>query len=150
VYGLSHTHLMRYLHRVPGEVMMGLLSSVLGMHGYARGLRATRHVAAPELTRTRRRVWSHRTRGGIGALVRRGRTGSLEARGDSGALSYWVTGLVPRGTWQHRSPLLAGGAHGASGHVVTPDPFPGGWCALCHGACGDTGALFWRVACSVP
>jgi hypothetical protein len=44
---------------------------------------------------------------------------------------------VPQGTWQHQSPFLTGGAHGASGHVATPEPFPDGWRALCHGARGD-------------
>jgi hypothetical protein len=43
-----------------------------------------------------------------------------------------------------------GGVHGASGHVATLEPFPSGWRALCHGARGDTGALLWRVSCSVP
>jgi hypothetical protein len=54
--------------RVPGEAMMGLMSGVLRMHGYARGPRATKHVAAPEPSRTRRRAWSHKTRAGTGAL----------------------------------------------------------------------------------
>jgi hypothetical protein len=114
-------------------------------------------------------MWSHRTRGdteapssgGLGASVT-WRRKSLPAqgvgleprgmwpRGDSGALSCRVMGSVPRGTWQHQSPFLAGGAHGASGHVVTPEPFLGRWRALCHGARGDTEALFWRVACSMP
>jgi hypothetical protein len=48
--------------------MMSLMSSVLGMHGHARGLWATGHVVAPEPSRTRRRVWSHRTHGDIRAL----------------------------------------------------------------------------------
>jgi hypothetical protein len=68
MYGLSHTHLMRYLHRMPGEAMMSFMSGVLGMHGHAQGPRATGHVAAPEPSRTRRRVCSHRTRGNIRAL----------------------------------------------------------------------------------
>jgi hypothetical protein len=42
--------------------MMALMSGVLGTHGYARGPRTTRHVAAPKPSHTRRRVWSHRTR----------------------------------------------------------------------------------------
>jgi hypothetical protein len=71
-------------------------------------------------------------------------------RGDSGAFSCQVMSTVPRGTWQHRSPLLVSGVHGASGHVVTPKPFPGRWHALCHGVHDDTEALFWSVACSVP
>jgi hypothetical protein len=68
MYGLSHTHLMCCLHRVPGEVMMGLMSDVLGTHGHTRGPRATGHVAALEPSCTRRRVWSHMTRGATGAL----------------------------------------------------------------------------------
>jgi hypothetical protein len=35
VYGLSCTHLMRSLVYVPDEAMMSLMSSALGMHGYA-------------------------------------------------------------------------------------------------------------------
>jgi hypothetical protein len=91
--------------------------------------------------------WS---RGDARAFLRMGRAWSHEAHGDFGALSYRVMGSVPLGTWQHRSPLLAGGAHDASGHVETPKPFPSRCRALCHGTCGDTRALFWRVACSVP
>jgi hypothetical protein len=91
-----------------------------------------------------------RSRGNARALLHRGWAWSHEARGDSRALSFRVMGSVPRGTWQHWSPFLAGGAHGASRHLATPEPFPGGWLALCHGAHGDTGALFWQVACSVP
>jgi hypothetical protein len=72
------------------------------------------------------------------------------ARGDSRTLSYRVTGSVPRGTWQHRSPFLMSGTLGASGHVATPKPFSGGWRALCHGARGDTRALSYQVACYVP
>jgi hypothetical protein len=91
-----------------------------------------------------------RSHGDTRAFLRRGRAWSREARGDFRALSCWVMGSVPRGTWQHRSPFLAGGAQGASRHVVTLEPFPGGWRALCHGARGDTEALFWQVVCSVP
>jgi hypothetical protein len=49
-------HLMRCLHRVPSEATMGLMSSVLGTHEYARGARTTGHVVAPEPSRTKRRV----------------------------------------------------------------------------------------------
>jgi hypothetical protein len=106
------------------------------------------HMAIPEPNRAMVLVpWS---RGDARAFMRRGRAWSHEAHGDSKAISCRVTGSVPRGTWQHRSPFLVGGTHGASGHVVTLEPFPGGWHALCHGACGDTEALFWWVACSVP
>jgi hypothetical protein len=59
-------------------------------------------------------------------------------------------GWRARSMWKHRSPFLMGCAHGASGHMATPEPFPGGWRTLCHGARGDTGALFCRVVCSVP
>jgi hypothetical protein len=41
---------------VPDEVMIGLMSGVLRMHGYAPGLRATGHVAAPKPSLARRRV----------------------------------------------------------------------------------------------
>jgi hypothetical protein len=68
VYGLSHTHLMRRLHRVPGEAMMSLMPDILGTHGHAQGLRATGHMAAPEPSCTRWCVWSIRTRGDTGAL----------------------------------------------------------------------------------
>jgi hypothetical protein len=151
---------MRCLHRVPGEAMMSLMSSVLGMHGHSLGPRATEHVVAPKPSRTRRRVWSHRTCGDTGALSGGGpgalghvmtpepfpygwRARCLGARDDTGALSLWVVCSVPRGTWRHQSPFLAGGALGASGHVATPEPFPSMWHALCHGAHGDTGALSW-------
>jgi hypothetical protein len=123
---------MRWLHRVLGEAMMGLMSGVLGTHEYIWGSRATGHVVATEPSRTRRRVWSCRTCAGTEAF------------------SYQVMGSVPRGTCQHRSPLLVSGAHSALGYMATPEPFPSRWHALCRGARGDTGALFWRVACSVP
>jgi hypothetical protein len=111
---------------------MGLMSGILGTHEYVWGLRATGHVVATEPSCTRRWVWSRRTRVGTEAF------------------SYQVTGSVPRGMWQHQSPLMASGVHGALGYVVTPEPFPDGWHALCRGESGDTGALFWRVVCSVP
>jgi hypothetical protein len=60
-------HLMHCLHRVPDEAMMSLMSGVLGTHGHARRPRATWHVAAPEPSRTKRRVWSHMTRDNTGA-----------------------------------------------------------------------------------
>jgi hypothetical protein len=91
-----------------------------------------------------------RSRGDAIAFLLRGQVWSCEARGDSEDLSCWVTGSVPRGTWQHRSPFLVGSVLGALGHVATLEPFPGRWHALCHGVRGDTGALSWRVACSVP
>jgi hypothetical protein len=95
-------------------------------------------------------VLVHRSHGDARAFLHRERAWSHEARGDFGALSYRVMASVPRGMWQYRSPLLAGDAHGALGHGATPEPFPCGWQALCHGACGNTGALFWRMACFVP
>jgi hypothetical protein len=111
---------------------MGLMLGILGKHGYAWGPRATGHVVAPEPSRTRRRVWSHRTHAGTDAF------------------SCRVMGSVPHGMWQHWCPLLMTGVHGASGHVATPEPFPGGWHVVCHGARGDIRALFWRVECSMP
>jgi hypothetical protein len=127
---------------------MSLMSGALGTHGHTQGPRATGHMAAPEPSHSRRRVWSHRTRGDTGALP----------GGDPGASVTWQrqslpaqgAGLEPRGTWRLRSPLLPGDGLSASGHVATPEPFPGRWRALCHGARGDTGALSWRMACSVP
>jgi hypothetical protein len=73
-----------------------------------------------------------RSHGDARAILHRGRAWSHEAHGDSGALSYRVTVSMPRGTWQHQSPFLAG------------------WRAWCFRACGDTRALSWWVACSVP
>jgi hypothetical protein len=105
-------------------------------------------VAIPEPYRAMVRV--PRSRGDARAFLRRGRAWSHEARGDSRALSCRVTGSVPQGVWQHRNPFLAGGMHSASGHMTIPEPFPSGWHALCHGARGDTGTLFWRVACFLP
>jgi hypothetical protein len=144
---------------------MGLMSGVLGTHGHARGLRATGHVAALEPSHTKRRVWSHRTRGNTGALwavvlvprshcnarafLCMGWAWSHEARGDSGDLSCRVTGSVPRGMWQHWSPFMAGGMHGASGHMTTLEPFPGRWRALCHGhvATPESSSGGWRALC---
>jgi hypothetical protein len=157
---------MRCLHRVPSEAMMSLKSGVLGTHGHARGLRATGHVAAPDPSRTRSRVWSHKTCDDTGALLGGGPDTSVTWRRQS--LTAQGAGLKPRGTWRLRSPLLpgdglgasghvatpkpflTGGALGASGHVATPEPFPGGWCVLCYEARGNTGALFWQMACSMP
>jgi hypothetical protein len=112
------------------------------------GSGATGHVVIPEPYQAM--VLVPRSRGDTRAFLCRVRAWSRAARGDSGALSYWVMGLMPRGTWQHHSPFLAGGMYGASEHVATLEPFPGGWRSLCHGVCGDTGALFWWVACFVP
>jgi hypothetical protein len=67
-----------------------------------------------------------------------------ETRGDFGALSCRVTGSMPRGTWQHQNPFLTGGALGASGHVVTSEPSPGGWRALCLEARDGARALWHR------
>jgi hypothetical protein len=138
---------MRCLHRVPGEAMMGLMSGVLGMHGYARGPRATGQVVAPEPSRTRRRVWSRRTRAGTGALPSGGPGASVTWRRQS--LPAQGAGLKPRGAWRLRSLLLPGDGLGASGHVATPEPSPGEWRAWYLGARGDTRALSWRVARSV-
>jgi hypothetical protein len=76
--------------------MMSLMSGILGTHGHVQGSRATEHVAAPEPSRTRRRVWSHKTHGDTGALSGRW----------SWCLDHMVTpepscaggGLEPRGT----------------------------------------------------
>jgi hypothetical protein len=59
-------------------------------------------------------------------------------------------GLEPRGTWRLRNPLLPGDGLGASGHMETPEPFPGGWHARCLRARDDTGALSLWVAHSMP
>jgi hypothetical protein len=126
---------------------MGLMSGVLGTHGYARGPRATGHVAALEPSRTRRRVWSHWTRGGTGAQPGGGPGASITWQHQS--LPAQGAGLEPRGMWRLRSLLLPGDGLGASGHVATPEPSPSGWRARCLGARSDTGALSWRETCSV-
>jgi hypothetical protein len=58
-----------------------------------QGLRATGHVAAPEPSRTRRRVWSHRTRGDTGAL----------SGGGPGASVTWRCQSLPAqgAVWSH-------------------------------------------------
>jgi hypothetical protein len=151
-------HLMRCLQRVPSEAMISLMSGILGTHGHARGPRATGHMAAPEpppAPRGRSRAIGHmaipkpyqavvlvpRSCGDARAFLRSGRAWRHEARGDFRALSCWVAGLVPQGTWKHRSPFLAGGVLCAMGHVVTPEPSPGGWRALCLRACGGSRTL---------
>jgi hypothetical protein len=139
---------------------MGMMSGVLGTHGYARGPRATRHVVAPEPSAPGGgfRAAGHvsvpkpcgavvpkpRSRGDARAFLCRGRAWSHEACGDSGAFSCRVMGSMPQGTWQHWSPLLVSGTHGASGHVVTPGPFPGGWRALCLGTRGRARASWHK------
>jgi hypothetical protein len=129
-YGLSH---------MPDEAMMSLKSGVLGMHGHARGPRATGHVAAPNSSCIRSRVWSHKTCDDTGALPGGGPDASVTWRRQS--LTAQGAGLKPRDTWRLQSPLLPGDGLGASGHVTTPKPFPGGWRARCLGVRGDTGAL---------
>jgi hypothetical protein len=88
---------------------MGLMLDVFRTHGHARGLRATGHVAAPEPSRTRMRVWSHRTRGDTGALSGGGPGASV--------------------TWRRQS-LPAQGAvwsHPWQGHMTMyPGPVPAG------------------------
>jgi hypothetical protein len=59
-------------------------------------------------------------------------------------------GLEPRGVWRLRSLLLPGDGLDASGHMATLEPSLGEWHTWCLGARGDTGALYWWVACSVP
>jgi hypothetical protein len=106
---------------------------------------------------------SHWARGGSGALPHQ--EVGLEPQDTwqyrspvgrwSWCLSHMVTpepscagaGLEPRGTWRLRSLPLPGDGLGARG---TPEPSPSGWCAQCLGARGDTEALSWRVARSVP
>jgi hypothetical protein len=83
VFDLPHTHLMRCLHRVPDETMMGLISGILGMHGHARRPRATGHVAALESSCTKRWVWSHKTRGDTEALSGGGPDASVTWRRQS-------------------------------------------------------------------
>jgi hypothetical protein len=92
--------------------------------------RATGHVAAPEPSRTRRQVWSHRTRGD---------TGALPDGGPSASVTWRRLSLLAQGVGLE-SPLLSGDGLGASVHVATPEPFPGGWRARCLGARGDIGA----------
>jgi hypothetical protein len=70
-----------------------------------------------------------RSHGDARAFLRRGWAWSHVACGDSRALSCWVTG---------------------SEHVATPEPFPDGLRARCLRAHGNTRALSWRVAHSVP
>jgi hypothetical protein len=53
---------MRFLHRVPSEAMMSLMSGALG-----GGLGAS-DMTAPEPSRTRKQVWSYWTRGDTEAL----------------------------------------------------------------------------------
>jgi hypothetical protein len=81
-----------------------------------------------------------RSRGDTRAFLRRGQTRSHEARGDSKALSCRVMGLVPQGTWQHWSPFLVSGAHGALEQTHTIS-FPGaaadGALALHHRGGGE-------------
>jgi hypothetical protein len=84
---------------------------------------ATGHVATPEPSRIGRRTWSHRT------------------RRDTRAPPCRVAGPVPRGTWRHQSPPTPGEGSRAAGHVATPEPFPVGWRARCHGARGNARAL---------
>jgi hypothetical protein len=87
---------------MPGEAMVDLMSDILGTHGYTRGPRATGHMVAPEPSRTRRWVWSLRTRVSTRAVLGRrpsaflcrGRAWSHEACDDSGAFSCQVTGSV--------------------------------------------------------
>jgi hypothetical protein len=59
-------------------------------------------------------------------------------------------GSVPRGTWRHRSPLLAGGALCAMGHVAEPELSGTGSGSRAVGTRGGTGALFCRVRSLVP
>jgi hypothetical protein len=106
------------------------------------GSRATGHVAVLEPCRAM--VMVPRSRGDARAFLRRGRARSHEARGDSRAFSYRVTGSVPQGTWQHRSPLLVSGTLCDMGHVVTLEPSSGGWRALCLGAHGRARASWHR------
>jgi hypothetical protein len=106
VYGMSHTHLMRCLHRVSGEYMMSLMSGILGTHELARGSRATGHVVSSEPSRTRRWVWSHMTCGDTGVLSGGGPGASV--------------------TWQRQSLPAHGGGLRAARHVATPEPSPAG------------------------
>jgi hypothetical protein len=103
-----------------------------------------------------------RSHGDARAFLRRGWAWSHEARGHSRAISCWVMGSVPQGTWRHWSPFPTGGTLGALGHVVTLEPFPGRcmlyatgnvatsepssgrWHALCLEARGGARALWHR------
>jgi hypothetical protein len=115
----------------------------------------TEHMATLEPSHIRRQVWSRGTCDDTGALPcwAAGRV----TRGDARALPHWEVGLEPQETWRHRSPSLPGGGPSgtwrhkspptsrggsrAMGHVATPEPFPIGWRAWCHGAHSDARAL---------
>jgi hypothetical protein len=106
------------------------------------GSRATGHMAVLEPCRAM--VLVPRSCVDARAFLPRGRAWSHKAHGDSGAFSCRVTGSVPQGTWQHRSPLLASGTLYDMGHVVTSEPSSGGWRALCLGARGGARASWHR------
>jgi hypothetical protein len=90
---------------------MGLMSDVLGTHGHAHGPRATGHVAAPEPSRTRRRDWSHMTRGGTGALLGSGPGASVTWQHQSLPTQGWA--------WSHVTEAPGALLGGGPGALVT-------------------------------
>jgi hypothetical protein len=75
---------------------------------------------------------------------------SHRARGNARALPHREAGLEPHDTWRHRSPSLAGGGPGATGHMAMPEPSCTGRRVWSRGTRGNTGALPHRVAGPVP
>jgi hypothetical protein len=96
---LSHTHLMRCMHRVPGEAMMSLMSGVLGTHGHTRGPPGTWRLQSPPAPG-----------GGSGATVHVVVPEPCRA-----------VVLVPRSHSEARVFLRRGGP-GAMRHMATPKP----------------------------
>jgi hypothetical protein len=111
---LSCMHLMHYLLRVPGEVMMILMSVILGTHEHASEAGGPSQVS--------RHVKSHVARGDAGALSCQERVWHRGACGDVGALTCWGGGLEPWDKRRHQSPPSLGDGPGATGHVVTLEP----------------------------
>jgi hypothetical protein len=106
------------------------------------------HMAIPEPCRAV--VLMPRSCGDARAFLRRGWAWSHEIRGDSRALSGWVTGSVPRGTWRHQSPLLEGGVLCAMGHVAEPEFSNTRSRSGAVGIRGDTGSLSCLVQSLAP
>jgi hypothetical protein len=91
-----------------------------------------------------------RSCGDARAFLRKGWAWSHETRGDSRALCGWVTGSVPRGTWRHQSPLLAGGVLCATGHVAEPELSDTRSRSGAMGIRGGTGSLSCLVQSLAP
>jgi hypothetical protein len=114
---------------------------------FPTGRWARLHVATPEPFHTRKRVWSHGSRGDTEAnpcrvaglvahgdaraLLHRECVSSHGRRCDTRALPCWVACPTPRGTWWcQSSPALVAGLE-PRGHVATREPFPTG-CEVWH------------------